>query len=420
MTTLPDTPAGRELEEFFAALLQTTGHYVEKNIEERNILELDIAATNYQESEARLRLFEVKGTPPRLEDIFKFVGHMTYLGLREGAFIATAEPRDRELSWFQGVCQKTNVKLILVPDLSAAPEVFDAAGFGNADPLRHQIWRFSYWVERLFVKLLRDLRPQSPAAQAAIEYYRVVNSEVFLAKDPIDKLTRLYAAFQEHPHLTRDIADDLAAEREDADALIRSAWRTGRPRALPAAMYFEHRGRLSILKAATDYLVEGGHIRHSGDRTTIDLRIADLPQSFLAGLTWLQQQPRYWLFPLFWQNFLWAWGGLLPLDHRDGVMTQIEAASGMNSGDGANAMAALDNLFPTNQGWIRTFEDFASYQFVLMTPFHFQGVGAFHQLSLAGLTEYDQYLPTGQYTAQHFAARHNAAAALVAEAAGGA
>jgi hypothetical protein len=417
VTTLPDTPKGRELEEFFAALLQTTGHYVEKNIEEPNILELDVAATDYEDGKPRLRLFEVKGTPPQLGDIFKLIGRMAYLGLDEGAFIATAAPRDRELSWFRQVCEKMRVQLILVPDLSIAPSLFEEAGFGQADALRHQIWRFSYWIERLFVDLVRELRIKSEPAGAAIDYYRLVNNEVFLTPDPVDKVAKLYAAYQEHPYLTSDIAQDLAPQGTTSSQLIGTALRSGEPRALAAGMYFEHRGRLSILRAATDYLVQGGAIDFSqGDKIRIDFRIVDLPQSFLRGLTWLGRQPRYWLFPVFWQNFLWAWGGLLPDDHREDVLAHIEDACGMERGDSARALQALDQLFPTERGWIRRL-DIANYEFVLMTPFQFQGVGAFHQLMRAGLDQYRRYVPSGQYTAQHFASRHNAAAALVAEAA---
>lgn len=169
-------------------------------------------------------------------------------------------------------------------------------------------------------------------------------------------------------------------------------------------MYFEHRGRLAILKAAADYLVAGGPVDASDPaEIRVDVRLADLPQTFLRGVDWLKAQPRYWLYPLFWQNFLWGWGGLLPDAHRDLVIADVAAASGLDAAEAEVALQALDRLFPVATQWHHHFSN-ADYQFVILTPAPFQGLGAFHQLRRSGQAEYRTYVATGQYTAADFAA----------------
>lgn len=411
---LPETPAGRELEDFFAALLQSTSHYVEKNIEERNILELDIVATDYRDGRARSRLFEVKGASARLEDVFKLIGRMRYLGVDNGAFITTEHPRDRETEWFKAVCERCDVKFVMVPDLAAAPEGFEAEGFGLAEPLTHAIWRYSFWLERSFVRTVRDMRPTVMAARAANDYYMLVNSGVFLTPDPVDKVAKLYAAYQEHPRLTEELAEEMAGSWEDGQALLRQALYTGRHPALHATLYFEHRGRLSILKAATDYLLEGGGVDTSDpNNLRVDFRLVDLPQTFLGGLEWLGQQKEYWLYPVFWQNYLWGWGGLLPDQHRDEVLGDVATASGLTLEEAEPALEVLDRLFPVAGEWHHHFPN-ADYRFVKLTPAPFQGLGAFHQLRRAGVDAYQNYVPTGRFTSSDFANRHNAAVNLLA------
>jgi hypothetical protein len=410
---LPATPSGHELEDFFAALLQSTRHYVETNIEERNILELDIVATDYPQGQPRRRLFEVKGTSARLADVFTLIGRMRYLDVAHGAFITTEEPRDRDAAWFERVCQRCGVEFLMVPDLTEASTLFESHGFGLATPLEHAIWRYSYWIERSFVRTIRAMRPTVMTARAAHEYYMLVNSEVFLTPDPVDKVAALYAAYQSHPRLTHELADEMAGGWDAGQAMLQQALFRGRHPALQATMYFEHRGRLAILKAATDYLLAGGAVDTSTPGTIrIDFRIADLPQTFASGLDWLGRQPKYWLFPLFWHNYLWGWGGVLPDEHREGVLSEIGAASGLAGDEIDAALNAFDELFPTEAGWHHHFSN-ADYQFVKLMPAPLQGLGAFHQLRWSGAEDYHNYVTTGQYTASDLARRHNTAVSLL-------
>jgi hypothetical protein len=422
---LPKTPTGHELEEYFAALLQATGHYVWKNIEEPNILELDIVATDYREDKPRSRVFEVKGTEPELGEIFKLLGRMHYLGLDEGAFVATSAPRERDAEWFERVCKSIAIKFIVVDDLDKSDAVFDEHGFGRAKRLAHGMWRYSYWIERIYITALRQLRRERPDLEmpkAALRYYRLVNSGVFLTADATEKVGKIYEAYQEHPGLTAELADELSPSG-DGRAMTKEALNRGAHTVLQATWYLEHRARLSILKAATDYLIAGGPVsvpvrggvRKEGDKLVIDFGIVSLPDSFLRGLHWLSKQKQYTLYPLFWQNLLWGWGGVLPDQHRKWVLSEIARASGLDPSNAEIAITAMDQLFPVDNGWWRHFDN-ADYAFVMLTPFHFQGLGVFHQMVRFRAKTYPEYVTTGEYTARDFARRNNALVRLVTEA----
>jgi hypothetical protein len=407
MVELSKTPTGRGLEDYFAALLQTTGHFVEKNVEDPNVLELDIVATNYEAAGPRTRVFEVKGTDARFGDVFKLLGRMTYLGLAAGGFITTTVPRERPIETFTKVCNQAGILFVVVPDLAQADTVFDAMGFGRADSLRHEIWRFSYWLERIYVQAIGDLRPNNHVARKAIDYYKLVNSGIFLTRDPVEKIAKLYYAYAEHPQLTREMANSIAGSEPAGGTLLTASLRDGSTTPLHATMYFEHRARLSILKAAVDYLLLG--------RRSTRVEFLGLPQTFHAGLSWLADQPDYWLYPLFWQNFLWGWGGILPDDRREDILAKIASACGLLPDRVGSALLAFDKLFPIPNGWQRRAGD-TSYEFVLLTPFHFQGLGLFHQAESLSITDYRLFAPSGRYTATNLAARHNAAVRLMEEA----
>ena len=58
--SLPDFPKGKEFEEYISAFFQSSGYYIERNITKKDVLELDIVATNYRQSPPDIKLIEVK------------------------------------------------------------------------------------------------------------------------------------------------------------------------------------------------------------------------------------------------------------------------------------------------------------------------------------------------------------------------
>jgi hypothetical protein len=422
MPELDPVPRGKELEDFVGALLHATGHFVEKNIEEPNVLELDIVATTYDTTGPVRRLFEVKEGSPQFSDIFKVLGWMTYLGLDRGAFVTARPPEGRDVEFFASRCEQVGMTFIVIDDHAKAQEVFAAAGFGTADRSTQDLWRYSMWVERNLLAGLRRFaarHPEMTAPKEALKYYRLVNDGVFMTRDAVERVSLLYSAFQQHPKLTASAALELDGHDYDPDPVdtqteqMRAALFRGQHVLLQACMYLEHRARLSLLKAAVDYIAEGGHLRQNAEGTlTIDFRITELPNTFLQGLTRLQGMQHVRQYPLLWQTFLWLWGGLILDEREDDDLTGLSEQSGLPVDEVRTALGAFDWLFPSGN-WIRSLQPHASYRLTAMVPWPFQGLGAFQRLVRSGHRDYPELALGGNYTTSDLAQRHNALVRLL-------
>lgn len=423
MPRLAEVPRGKELEDFVAGLLQSTQHFVEKNIEEPQVLELDIVATTYDANGPVRRVFEVKEGPAQFSDIFKVLGWMTYLGLDRGAFVTARAPEGHDIEFFASRCEQAGMSFVLIEDHATAPQVFEVAGFGAADPQTRDLWRYSMWVERNLLKGLRLFarnHPELQAPQEALNYYRLINNGVFFTRDAIDRVSRLYAAYQQHPKLTASAALELAGRGYDADPVdtatseMRAALFGGEHVLLQACMYIEHRARLSLLKAAVDYLAEGGHLQQNEDGTlTIDFRITELPNTFLHGLTRLQGQEHFRRYPILWQTFLWLWGGLIVDDREADDLEGLSHQTGLSVDHVRTALGAFDWLFPLDSGWIHSLQPNAALRVTAMVPWPFQGVGAFQRLVRSGRDEYGDLSLSGRYTTSDLVQRHNKLVSLL-------
>ncbi|MCX4547520.1 tyrosine-type recombinase/integrase [Streptomyces sp. NBC_01500] len=333
VVTLPDIPgAGEELEDYIAALFQASGHFVEKQIVESDpadLLELDIVTTDYTGEEAVRRLTEVKGGKWGYTDLFKVVDWMQYLKIQQGAFFHTRWD-DRETA--PGRMKPLGLDVVCFDDFETAPEHFEEMGFGAfIEPKLIGLWRHSYCVERRLVKLINErAKKGEEGAKAAKTYHRQINNGTFFARAPEESLAMLYEAYGEHPRLTLGYAQELDGGTFDpqtppAISTSYQAMFRGKYPELQACAYFEHRARLSILKAAVDYGLahpegppEFGMSEDGKSFSFQGLTYHALPATFHSGMSWLREQPNFRLYATFWQQLLWAWGGFY-LDDAVGI-----------------------------------------------------------------------------------------------------
>lgn len=419
--SLPDIPsAGDELEDYIAALFQASGHFVEKQIVEADpadLLELDIFTTDYAPEEIVQRLIEVKGGKWGYTDLFKVVGWMRYLELERGAFFIT--------KWDDRATAPTRMgplglDVVCFDDFETAPAHFEAQGFGSfIEPELIGLWRHSYGVERKLVKLILDrAKTGSDGAKEAKTYYRLINNGTFFARTPEESLAMLYEAFMDHPKLTLGYGLEVDGGVFDPhtsttpSASVKAAMREGKHAVLQACMYFEHRARLSILKAAVDHA-----IAHPEDPTSLvsqdgkfifrGLTYHSLPSSFQQGMDWLREQPNYWRYATFWQQFLWGWGGFYLEDREDMEFEWMSAYSGIPVDEISTALEAFDRFFPVVDSWFVT-AGWTDLRMVKMVPSVFQGIGAHHRRAQYGLGDSISGLEaSSQYTHSDLAKRIN-------------
>lgn len=438
--TLGDVPTKAvELEEYVAALFQASRHFVEKQVIEREteaeILELDAVATSYATGSPKSVLVEAKSGDWGFADAFKVRGWMEYLGIPEGAFFASKDT-GKDPAFFAEKCSSFDVRFVHLGDFADSIKRFEAANFpAVADPFCVDLWRLSYWAERELIRYARAYskgNPQSIGAADVLKYLHLVNNTVFFTPDIRRRLRELYGAYQDHPKLSLGVALELAGGAYDphgtdpTNAIIKKAMQDGSYPLVQVAFYAEHRARLAILKAAIDHesaVVEGTlkapkTLPAGGGSGMLDVLLKDLgywalPNSFREGLDELKTHPSFQLYPLFWQVFLWGFGGFYLNDRTDSEFQWLSDETGVPVAEVPNALKAFDILFPWPGGgsWLVT-PGPTHMTRVKMMPQAMSGIGSILRRKRYDVDPY-QKLGYTDYTANDLAQGHNSLVELL-------
>ena len=419
MASLPKMPKGKDLEDFVAAYYQAAGYFVEKNLvkqdEEKPMLELDAVVTDYPEGIPASTLVEVKSGDWGFSDLFKQLGHMTYVSIPRGDFVTTTIPKQRKLNFVtfaRAEAAPLGIRLIYVDAPGNAGQAFAYNGYPQINnDLALNVWRFSYWIERQMVENVREFikaNETSVAAKDAIRYYKLVNNAVFFVRDVDKRVRHLYSAYQKHPKLTLGACSELDGNGYDPEnanpdsTRMREAIFKGKHDLLQACMYFEHRARLSVLKCAVDYLC----LKQSGK---VLKQPVFFPNSFINGLRKIEAFPHFRKLPHFWQTFLWTWGGFLLTDRRKEEYEQLAAQTGIPEDHIDNALVLYEELFVGH--WLENIKN-THFLLLKMVPMPFRGIGAWHRLQRNTFKNYSEF-GYDDFTSSDMAEWHTAAARLL-------
>jgi hypothetical protein len=421
---IPKTPT--ELEDFVAALFQSSGYFVEKNITERaftEILELDAVATNYDGVVPELTLAEAKSGDWGFSDVFKVVGWMQYLGIPKGALFVSKDIPNKNPSAVQQKVAHLGVSIVHFGNFSDPIGTFTNAGFPPVkNELAFHMCRFSYWVERRLIEKLRDSAKNSGRVGpgAALDLHRLINDKIFFVKDVRQQLNDLYDAYKQHPHVALGMAQEMAGGTYDPtvqgvqNQYLKDAMFNAQHEELQAAFYIEQRARLSILKCAVDYtkLSAAGKFPPApvGQIDWNSLLFSILPASFHAGLNQLSTAQTFHRYALFWQMFLLCFGGFYLKDKEQEEFEWMSQITGVPAKEIPFALTAFEKLFP--HPWLASS---GPTQCVVckLVPAPIRGIGAFHRLRHYGVDDYEKIGNYSDYTASDLAKWHNAGVKLL-------
>lgn len=425
---VPQTP--RELEEYVAALFQASGYYVEKSVVERDhpeeVLELDVVATRYEDRFPVDRIIEAKSGNWGYPDLFKVAGWMKYLGIEEGGFFIREVPENKKLPKTASRADAIGIQLVLLDDFEAAERTFREAGFGEPiDALTVDLWRASFWIERKLLDVLQEAAGEDEHVEgprAAKSYHHLVNSSIFFEDDVRSRLRELYRAYQAHPKLTLGAAEELRSGEFSPDTgsrgneLFRKAYLYGEYPVLQGCLYTEHRARLAILKCAIDYLcLDEAEALPEGDGlvNTDSLFRALLPDSVLGGMERMQDHENFQRYALFWQVFLWLFGGFYLTDREEEEFEWLSEHTGVPVREIPTALGVFDALFPMTAGSWLTSPGKTRCQLVKLVPVPFRGLGAYLRKRRYGVESYSD-LGYSDFTGQDLARWHNCMVKLLA------
>ena len=407
--------SGRELEDYVAGLFQAAGYFVERGIHERaftDVLELDVVATRYDGSTPKSVLVEAKGGHWGFPDLFKVAGWMRYLGIDHGGFFIARDNTPRDVPRVHEKVAPLGISLVDLADFRDSHRRFEAGGFGAiSDVFLPDLWRYSFWVERALLDRLRALKRASPRAAgpaAVLGYHDLIHDHVFFIKDRSERLALLYKGYRDHPKLSLALAGEIGgsafepASPPSNSIILAEALREGKHAPVQAAFYVEHRGRLSILKAAIDLLC------HEGEPPN-----PKLPATFREGLRILRTRPSFRRYALLWQVFLWGFGGFYLADRVDQEFSWLSSQTGVPFEEVRTALHAFDDLFPMQgSSWLVPLRG-TSIVAAKMVPTAFRGIGAMQRLKRYGAPFYRD-LGYRNTTSRHLVDWHNSTVALLA------
>jgi hypothetical protein len=318
------------------------------------------------------------------------------------------------------------IRVIHVEDLENVEERFAVLGLPTpAEPSLPKLWRFSFWAQRRLLRSLgvaieADKCPTS--ARVAKDYIKLINDAVFFEPDVRTRVATLVEAHLRHRWLGKTAANEIAGsgaifENPPDCPAFKNALFYGSHFPVQACLYLAHRARLAILKAAVDYVIAKGLGQLSVPAEQIFDPVLDmgdfllLYQAFLEAVDTLSKAPSFRLYPMFWQVFLWGWGGFILTDRKDVEYQALAGQTGVPVEEIDTALSAFDLLFPIEGSWFAQ-PDGDSRRLLKLMPAAMRGLGAFSRLARY---EKDKYSDLGfsDDTARRMASDHNTGARLL-------
>ena len=322
---LPDIPKGPYLEDYVAAYLQCGGFYTEKSLiesGETQVMELDIIAWQPDDQPPKHALFEVKGGDWGFSDIFKVFGWKTYLesrGVDSAYFVAPiASKTETVVAFMRDKCNEIGLNLVAHSDQQTLESNLENHGLAPSIPneLDHTAWRYSFWLERQMQRVVSDRRKSQDGLtgpDVVYTYQELIRNGLVHARDVRERLAILYNAHFEHQTLPRSVAAELdGAGWIPQDPPDGAHWREALYQCehslVHAAMYYQQRARLDILKGAVEFALLKKHGALPPERKIkllgIELPADSLPQNFHNAIRALLGMEGFARFPVLWQSFM--------------------------------------------------------------------------------------------------------------------
>jgi len=395
MAELPKLPKGKEFEEYISAFFQCGGFYVERNIiereEKKEVLELDIVASRYEEEISKSLVIEAKSGDWGFSDIFKIKGWLNYLRYTDGLFITDSIKEDYE--FYERKANDIGIKLKQIPQLSEATEILKET-IPDCEIIEKDFdtWRFSYWVERNLLRQLKKSKkkfyPERKSYQKLDEYFFLLNSGIFFEENVVQRLHKLYKTFIMFPRISTKCGNEMIGKSFDEEAeelpnkIYKATYYKCNYNVIQISTFIEHRARLAILKNAIDYLLakrdreekEKDYLGRNFEKDLLDL----LPTSFKKGLEQLESHKYFYRYPIFWQWFMWFFGGFILKDYENEEYEILSEKSGLPIDEIPNALSSYQLLFPQIDGWFINLDPkISNIKIMKMFPISFSGVGAY-------------------------------------------
>lgn len=334
-----------------------------------NILELDVVTSQFFKDRVSKTIVEIKSGDWGFPEIFKVRGWLDYLGFDQGAFVSLNCTKQNFLH-IQREAQKINVLLsnvVIDSNQVTADEFMDQWKLPDiSDHLRKcsiSTLRYAFWIERQMIDkyLFPMAKGKAPRPEAVLIKKSIVDVNVhsFFISDPHARLHSVFSSFVEYKKLTPrtdtyinggDLNDIDNAELSPSS--FKRLYYTVEPKKdrLHASLYSELMCRLTVLKLCIEEIIKCESI----EKFIAYIERYSLPsKNIQAAVDILKKHPYHYLYPHFWQIFIFVLGGFILMSKKDEEYNILSELTGVPIEEIDNALSAFDILFPIpNKSWL--------------------------------------------------------------------
>ena len=384
--SLPQNPKEKDYEDYICAYLQAGGLYLERNIihrETEEILEIDILTSDFQKINVINNLIEIKGGEWGFNEIFKIKGWMVFLNYDNGSFIVQHERQ--HLDYYQSKALELNIDLINNFDLNNTKKVLDKFRKIDFNDNEIEMIRFSYLLERKFLKKLKKLKKDNPLLKsyyALDDYFYHINSGSFFSRTPIERINKLFKLYLKYKNITSKICNEIeGGDFEDEEIheipskMYHNLFYEPTETILHFSLYVEHIARITILKCVIEYLILNKKGNYDDDDFMEQLEFLNLPFNISQGINELVKDKYFYLYPRFWQFFTYTFGGFILTDIKVKEYELLSTKTGIPIDEIPNAFNSFNKLFPNSKKWTNKIAN-SGIECHLFFPVSFSGIGA--------------------------------------------
>jgi hypothetical protein len=379
---------GDEFEDVVAALFQINGYYIEKNIDQFGLFELDTIATSYLGEEIREISIQAKsGKEFNFSDVFKECGKMHYLNIKEGCFVAQALSQDKDIQRHKEAARKMGIRIVYWtrPDISKTEYKELLLEKKDSDLINQ--WQRFYILERCFFTILRETKAKYVTdpinydfMPILLDYSNRIKYSLYLEGNCIERINTVYHIYKKHPKLTLETAYRLEGKKYNQKPIekcysFNEALYEGEYPLLQCCFYLENRARIVLLKYCVDYLVQYGTSNSE-----------NMPSPFKTVLEYLAQISSWKKIPSIIQSFIWNWGGFFLIDKIDEEYCLFAKELGVEINDIHSALIAYTTLFPNEKSWWSTTSN-NELKILKLLPIPIHGLGVLKRMKLYGVKE---------------------------------
>ena len=385
--TLQNIPKDKSYEDYVAALLNAGGYYLERNVllrDKTDVLELDIVTNSFNESYVDKTILEVKSGGWGFPEIFKVKGWMVYLNLPKASFVVQKE--NGAMAKYQEVAEELSVNLVSTPEHEGKLDETELCKIYEIKKHKHNedivaSLRFAFSLERKMVDIIQHTAKSvtdKEGYDALKEYLFEINCNSFFVPDTKARVTRIFGAYTSYKNITARIDHERAGEKfaeisDDVaitdDTFISLFYSCTASQILYCSLYVEWLQRMSMLKCCVE------EMQRPKQHRLFDFSV--LPAKLEKRMEELKEHAHYYLYPYFWQIFIYLFGGFILNDKKDEEYKLLSELSGIPETEIDNALSALDILFPFghDKNWLLELEN--SHITVLqLFPIPLCGIGA--------------------------------------------